>query len=506
LKGNNEMKIKNLLKIFIAIFILPLGRMIQLPMASNLKRCVSVAAIVGFLLVPGQRSRAATLYVDWCATGGEPPYHTLTSAVAAANPGDSIIMEAGIYPETLSITKTLNIFSQNGAAIIGTDKYNVGWRDVEVPRPCENAKANARIYYPSWVSGPNTQIAHYCGGTTFPVVVYAHGLSSDGREDYICEDWANPGPFSEDYKQAGGILSRLAASGIIAVSFSWAGASAIDISRIIIDTIGYLKDKNQEQGSWLQGKVDLTRVGFSGHSNGGGGAIDAVLRYNGGDYCEAHMPLNIQIKGLGLIAPGWPWLGVIPVPAPVLMIHGTREHCRQVGLSPLEIYCESNAPKHLVYVIGANHFGYTDGICLNPEFPASNPDCIPDHYDIDATQYLPTSVGRDNDSQVGGLTEQAAHALQQRAAGNYLEAFFSYYLHDHLPDLSDIPGYLVQTDGTQPQCGHPGEQTDCKIDFTDPAFGGPPAVPPVDCMPKMLFDDLVSSNVEVNVCHAITCP
>jgi hypothetical protein len=494
------MNIKNFVRMIIAVHILPMRHMIQSPMASYLKWCLFVAVIAGSFLLPAQLGRAAdTLYVDWCATGTEPPYHTLTSAVAAANPGDSLIMEAGIYPETLSIWKTLNIFSQNGAAIIGKDKYNVGWKDVTVFRPCEDTYRNARVYYPSWAPGPNTQIAYSCQGT-FPVVVYAHGLSRDERD--ICEGWINPGPFSDDYKQAGGILSQLAASGIIAVSVSWgeAGSGATVVGKVMIDTIAYLRNKNQEQGSWLQGMVDLTRVGLSGHSTGGAGAVDAAFHYNQGNYCPEHGTLDVQIKGLGLVAPAWPWYaGNSAVNIPKLLIHGTREHCRQVGLAPLEYYCESSAPKHLVYITGANHFGYTDGICLDPEVPAPSQNCIPDRYDIDASQYLPTSVGEDNDSQVGGVTEKEAHTLQQRAAANYLEAFFSYYLKDDAGALD----YLVQKDGTQPQCGHPGNKDQCKDDFVE---AGPPVDPPTDCEPKMLFDDLVSSNVEVKVCHAITCP
>jgi hypothetical protein len=140
--------------------------------------------------------------------------------------------------------------------------------------------------------------------------------------------------------------------------------------------------------------------------------------------------------------------------APVLIIYGTKD-TQQVHDDPLQVYGMAGRPKHLVVVTGANHYGYTDGICIAPPY--------------------------DNPSQVGGVMGPEAHARQQRAAGDYLEAFFSYYLPYLLPDTSKLD-YLRQQAGQQ--CGNPGN-------------------PPTCGSPVHRFTDLDSLNVGVSVCSCI---
>ena len=174
------------------------------------------------------------------------------------------------------------------------------------------------------------------------------------------------------------------------------------------------------------------------------------------------------------------------------MIHGTNEHTCQAGTGPLEIYCWANPEnpeipdkiynKHLVVVTGANHFGYTDGICLDPNQQRVDP-CINDILGL-----LPQADGWDNPSEVGDLEEQEAQALQQRVAGNYLQAFFSNYLQGD----EDALDYLIQKNEGEEQCGHPGDRDGCMNDLL---FD-----PPSGCEPKSYFDDLQSLNVEVSVC------
>ena len=137
-------------------------------------------------------------------------------------------------------------------------------------------------------------------------------------------------------------------------------------------------------------------------------------------------------------------------PVSVLVIHGTNEHPDQVNGFPLTGYVVANPPKHLVVVTGANHFGYTDEICLADE---------------------------DNSSQVGGVTDQEAHARQQLAARNYILAFFSHY---YLQNRSDMIEYLIQERGER-----------CNDN---------PDIPPDCSEPRRRFGDLDNLNVEVSVC------
>lgn len=112
----------------------------------------------------------------------------------------------------------------------------------------------------------------------------------------------------------------------------------------------------------------------------------------------------------------------------------------------------ANPPKHLVVVTGANHYGYTDGICI--ALPCDNP------------------------SQVGGATGQEAHARQQRTARNYVRAFFSSYLRGDATELD----YLLQQSGQQ--CNNPGN-------------------PPACGSPRRRLDELDRLNVAVSVCSCL---
>jgi hypothetical protein len=422
--------------------------------------------LAGDSFLAAQSAPAGTIHVDACDPGpGE--YNTLTGARTAASPGDTIVIHGGSYPETLDIDKALTLTASDGPALVG--EYYVASKPVSVtvtvcPDCWEDLPfdANAIVYYPSDSPG-GTQIA--CGGP-FPVVVYAHGRRDSNWPR--CEGWSDPGHPSQDYKRAEGILTRLAASGIIAISVDHFGETVFHgKGGIVVNTIAYLRDEHQASGSWLEGAVRLDRVGLSGHSTGGAAAIYAAGMFDSTDYEPLHLSPVVQIQGLGLIAPACPSWGVpdclqysIPSGVSTLTIYGTKDPPCQVGNSPVEVYREANRAKHLVVVAGANHFGYTDGICLKPA-----EELCPD---------LPWDPGWDSSSEVGGAEGQEAHARQQLAAANYLQAFFSKYLQGN----DDALDYLA------------GEQCDLPP-------GDPPNWEAADSQPVRLFDDLEDLNVQV---------
>lgn len=430
---------------------------IALPITNKPLAAGSLQMLAGDSFLAAQSAPAGTIHVDACDPGpGE--YNTLTGARTAASPGDTIVIHGGSYPETLDIDKALTLTAADGPALVG--EYYVGSREVPVPvTVCPGCQevlpypASARVYYPSDSPG-GTQIA--CGGP-FPAVVYAHGRRDS---DWPRCDWSSPGDPSQDYQQASGILTRMAASGIIAISVDHSGEYLYQAKgAIVINTIAYLRDEHQASGSWLEGAVRLDRVGLSGHSTGGAAAIYAARAFDWTDYEPLHLSPTVQIQGLALIAPAQ---FQQPVPdVTKLVIHGTKDPPCQVGNGPVEIYRDANPAKYLVVVTGANHFGYTDGICLEP-----------------AEELCPSSdedPGWDSSSEVGGAEGQEAHARQQRTAGNYLQAFFSYYLQDKTGALD----YLTQEE--VPQTCNPG-------------------IPPSCGSPKRPFDDLENLNVEVSVC------
>ena len=111
----------------------------------------------------------------------------------------------------------------------------------------------------------------------------------------------------------------------------------------------------------------------------------------------------------------------------------------------------ANSPKHLVVITGANHFGYTDGICLDPTQQTSGL-CT---YDRELNNLM-RSDGKDNPCMVGGLSGKQAQILQQRTASNYLRSFFLHYLKGN----QEARDYIVQS-ADEEKCRHPSDIMPC---------------------------------------------
>ncbi|HEV8524407.1 MAG TPA: hypothetical protein VGQ71_07890 [Terriglobales bacterium] len=427
------------------------------------KRAISMLILVlltRLVFVPllGQQ-----VYVSSCATSAgtgssSSPYNTLSRAVTAAPPGSTLVIAGGSYPDAITIQKNLALTASGGRVLVGGQF--VGTQEICVPITDDSCAwsfpldpsavfcsenplgARAKLYYPA--AGPgNAPVA--CGGP-FPLIVYAHG-----NRNYPSCDGSTSAPPQDDYRQADGILSPLAAAGFIVISvdvswFRWGGA--VEKATIILNALAFARDENARSGSRLKGAVDMGRVGLAGHSTGGTAAVGAA-NYLREQFCAASLDLGeVRAAALALLAPGF--TGAMPF-APALVIHGTTD-TGQVGDGPLKTYEGATGPKHLVVVTGANHYGYTDALCVAP----------PD----------------DGLCEVGGVAGQDARRRQQRTAGNYVEAFFSYYLRG----ATTKRDYLLQQSGEQ--CGHPGD-------------------PPTCGSPRRRFEDLNSLNVEVNIC---SCP
>jgi hypothetical protein len=401
---------------------------------------------------------AQTIYVDACAPyGGDGsaslPYSSLVKAVAAATPGATISLQAGSYAESpITVQKSLTLEASGGPARVGG--YFVGMQDVCVPITDTSAAwgsvdkdvvychdtpwvARARVYYPAGGPG-NAPVA--CGGP-FPLIVYAHG-------NRCCID-CYAGRIQDDYLQAENILTPLAAAGYIVMSLdvSWfTTAGAPEKGTMLLNALAFVRDENARPGSFLAGTVDTNRVGLAGHSTGGAAAVEAVDFLQQG-WCSSLNLGSIRPAALALLAPA---SGYIRNSYPPLLVFFGTSDCCQVMDGPMQLYASANGPKHFVCITGANHYGYTDALCVGP--------------------------GHDGPCQVGGTTGPAARHLQQLATRDYLLAFFAVYLRGN-GTLSDH--LVLQSSGQQ--CGNPGN---------------PPACSP----PRYQFTDLTSQNVQVGVC------
>lgn len=216
----------------------------------------------------------------------------------------------------------------------------------------------------------------------------------------------------------------------------------------------------------LEDAVDLTRVGFMGHSVGGGASVYAATRIDDPIYAVLKLD-TVQVEAVAMIAPDFTTVEHLKseLIEPTLIIYGTADKpCGVLGFNLsmwAEAYNEVNsAEKHLLAITGANHFAYTDGICLLE--PLIEPPCT-----------------------VGGVTGPEAQARQQQAAGNYIHAFFAHYLQG---DSGKIE-YLTQ-EGVQ-QCIAVPLDSVC---VEHPVNSG---------QPLRLFDDLEALNVEVSICSCL---
>ena len=68
---------------------------------------LALGALSAFLTSPAHGATASTLVVDDNLSCAGASYSTISAAVAAANPGDTIKVCAGIYPETVNVDKPL---------------------------------------------------------------------------------------------------------------------------------------------------------------------------------------------------------------------------------------------------------------------------------------------------------------------------------------------------------------------------------------------------------------
>ncbi|MGK3989854.1 alpha/beta hydrolase [Sorangium sp. So ce136] len=253
------------------------------------------------------------------------------------------------------------------------------------------ARGAALLYYPASVDGEEAPLSP---GGPFPVIAIAH----ERRLPTSPVTPGSPPGTGQDYRQLSGVMAHLARWGfvVIAPDLSWLTPDDTPLRRaaVLRDALSHLRAGSR--GPLL---ADFDQVGLLGHGLGAQAALALAL--------DPASPFHV--RALALLAPTGEPERASPIdalaPRPVLLVHGTADPI--AASVPTTLYHRARAPKHLVTLPGASHFGYTTSIGLAE--PLDGP-------------------------------AELARREQQAIAMGYLAAFFNGYLRDARRCLGALSG------------------------------------------------------------------
>lgn len=323
----------------------------------------------------------------------------------------------GGFPFPLSLRKLLAARGCRDTSPLGPGPFKAGFRILtNIPQSFQGwsstltcadgiqhvfqsvSHVNAIVYYPATVEGENAPIA---GGRPFPLIIYGHAR----RLPPECGEPICPGSsadISRDFEQLSGIFNHLARWGFVTIApdLSWLAPNVNVESRLVTlsDVLAALLAESAFPFSPFWGLIKTSRLGALGYSTSG---LAPILLFT-----EKQFPIGAA----ALLAPAGNADAVNLQrfsPRPILVIDGTNDTgTAGASGSPAAIYNRAMATKYRVTIGGANHFGYTDNICLQPN--------------------------------LDGIAS-ISQADQQTIANAYLTAFFRRYLNDE----TDLDEYLL---------------------------------------------------------------
>jgi dienelactone hydrolase len=234
----------------------------------------------------------------------------------------------------------------------------------------------AVVFYPATADRENAPVA----SGSFRLLIVGHAKRFPGT--------SLPTDTRQDFRQVSALLGHLAGWGFVCIApdISWLVSNLGHRQRVALEDAGrHMAAEHSRAGSPFEGRISTAGRGLIGHSAGGWAAILAGASG------------ELSIDATALIAPAADAEALSNIaafsPRPVLVFHGTADTSSLGnGDRAFEIFDAANAPKHLVVIGGANHFGYTDGISSGLE---------------------PADISRED---------------QQRIAKAFLTAFFRRYL------------------------------------------------------------------------------
>ncbi|WP_437623591.1 alpha/beta hydrolase [Sorangium sp. So ce1151] len=253
------------------------------------------------------------------------------------------------------------------------------------------ASGAALLYYPASADGEEAPLSP---GGPFPAIAIAH----ERRLAASAAIPASSADIGQDHRQLAGVMAHLARWGfvVIAPDLSWLAPDDAPERRaaVLRDALSHLRAGSR--GPLL---ADFDQVGLLGHGLGAQAALALAL--------DAACPFHI--RALALLAPAGeparaPAIDALS-PRPVLVVRGTADPI--AADVPAALYERARAPKHLVTLPGASHFGYTTSLGLAE--PLDGPAAL-------------------------------SRREQQAIAMGYLAAFFNGYLRDARGSLDALSG------------------------------------------------------------------
>jgi hypothetical protein len=236
--------------------------------------------------------------------------------------------------------------------------------DGQVIRVIMPAEFKAIVYYPAWrtIYDPSAPISLKLIGKKYPLVLFAHA-----RRIPVCPQalprGADPGlaDLTNDYTLVSRMLDHVASWGCVVVVPDLSGLTFFGFDARATVLVGMYQHLKSLNAAVFSGRLDFSQVVLTGHSTGAGACLvtRAALVAAGGPSPVA----------MGLLAPAVSGDGTFDIsslaanqaPNALMVFKGTADN-RQPGVNPDGVYAAARAPRSLVTIPGANHFGYTD-IC-----------------------------------------------------------------------------------------------------------------------------------------------
>ena len=211
-----------------------------------------------------------------------------------------------------------------------------------------------RLYYPT--DGSGGALPPVAAGS-FPLVVYGHGRF-------------HTAPFiGANHLGANYLMAHLASWGIVATSVNLDvvgqfGAPAAIPQRgdILLTTVQRTLDLANQPGAppaGLAAAIDATLIGLAGHSRGGEGVVDALVK----NAASGSFP----IVAATTIAPTDFEQYTAPADVPYLGLYGSKDGDVNNGW-PIYVHDRSQAEEKVFeWIYGANHFWFTESITCSCE-------------------------------------------------------------------------------------------------------------------------------------------